>query len=79
MNASKVSNAPVCDYWWIQNYSLLYVDNLCEAPTEFALLGTVSFCLTLLNIVLIIITGYSVNWVGCSNQSPPCFSPLSQL
>nr|VZI39942.1 unnamed protein product [Spirometra erinaceieuropaei] len=65
LEASKLHNATTvyCDYWWIQDYSLIYVDNLCEAPTEFALLGTVSFCLTLLNIILIIITGYSVNWL----------------
>ncbi|BHF68608.1 hypothetical protein SprV_0301164500 [Sparganum proliferum] len=63
--ASKFPNETTvyCDYWWIQDYSLIYVDNLCEAPKEFALLGTVSFCLTLLNIILIIITGYSVNWL----------------
>uniref|UniRef100_A0A0X3PJD2 Uncharacterized protein MJ0678 n=1 Tax=Schistocephalus solidus TaxID=70667 RepID=A0A0X3PJD2_SCHSO len=63
LEASKNTTQMYCDYWWIQKYNLVYVDNLCEAPKEFALLGTVSFCLTLLNIVLIIITGYSVNWL----------------
>ncbi|VDL94903.1 unnamed protein product [Schistocephalus solidus] len=79
LEASKNTTQMYCDYWWIQKYNLVYVDNLCEAPKEFALLGTVSFCLTLLNIVLIIITGYSVNWVGWSNLVPLRFSPITTL
>ncbi|EUB64100.1 hypothetical protein EGR_01228 [Echinococcus granulosus] len=50
-----------CQYRWIKDYSFIYITNACDAPTEFAIRGVVSFCLTLLNIILIIITGYSVN------------------
>ncbi|VUZ44732.1 unnamed protein product [Hymenolepis diminuta] len=50
-----------CQYRWIKEYNFYYVSNACDAPTEFAILGVVSFCLTLLNIILIIITGYIVN------------------
>ncbi|VDN97430.1 unnamed protein product, partial [Rodentolepis nana] len=50
-----------CQYRWIKKYDFYYVSNACDAPTEFAILGVVSFCLTLLNIILIIITGYLVN------------------
>nr|CDS32381.1 protein of unknown function DUF389 [Hymenolepis microstoma] len=65
MNGSVINNVNVtvvsCQYWWIKNYDFYYVSNACDAPTEFAILGVVSFCLTLLNIILIIITGYIVN------------------
>ncbi|VDM18390.1 unnamed protein product [Hydatigera taeniaeformis] len=50
-----------CQYRWIKDYNFIYITNACDAPTEFAIRGVVSFCLTLLNIILIIITGYSVN------------------
>ncbi|KAL5969213.1 hypothetical protein TSMEX_003053 [Taenia solium] len=50
-----------CQYRWIKDYNFIYITNACDVPTEFAIRGVVSFCLTLLNIILIIITGYSVN------------------
>ena len=68
-----------CQYSWIKKYEFIYADNACDAPTEFAILGVVSFCLTLLNIVLIIITGYSVNRVRLVNSEISIVSPLNVI
>ncbi|KAM7542698.1 hypothetical protein Aperf_G00000017344 [Anoplocephala perfoliata] len=60
-NSNLTVTVAKCQYRWIREYIFVYISNACDAPTEFAILGVVSFCLTLLNIILIIITGYMVN------------------
>ncbi|KAG5445775.1 hypothetical protein CSKR_113364 [Clonorchis sinensis] len=50
-----------CRYPWIRNYKFIYVKDECHAAREFALLSACSFLLVTMNILLILVTGYSVN------------------
>lgn len=53
-----------CTYPWVRDYNYIYVDDSCEASKEFAMLGAFSFLLVTMNILLILVTGYTVNTVG---------------
>ncbi|VDP26485.1 unnamed protein product [Schistosoma mattheei] len=50
-----------CTYPWIRQYEFIYMRNHCNAPLEFLYVGLSSFCLVTMNIMLILVTGYTVN------------------
>ncbi|KAF8563168.1 hypothetical protein P879_03209 [Paragonimus westermani] len=60
-NQTNLTIQPRCPYPWIRNYQFIYVEDECDAAVEFALLSAFSFLLVSMNILLILITGYSVN------------------
>ncbi|KAA3682476.1 uncharacterized protein DEA37_0007225 [Paragonimus westermani] len=60
-NQTNLTVQPRCPYPWIRNYQFIYVEDECDAAVEFALLSAFSFLLVSMNILLILITGYSVN------------------
>ncbi|KAF5403641.1 hypothetical protein PHET_02765, partial [Paragonimus heterotremus] len=60
-NQTNLTIQPRCPYPWIRNYQFIYVEDECDAALEFALLSAFSFLLVSMNILLILITGYSVN------------------
>ncbi|CAL8100099.1 unnamed protein product [Calicophoron daubneyi] len=60
-NTELLPSEPKCTHSWVRNYEFIYVKDECDASGEFALLGAFSFLLVAMNIMLILITGYSVN------------------
>ncbi|CAH8578468.1 unnamed protein product [Schistosoma turkestanicum] len=50
-----------CTYQWIRQYEFIYMRNHCNAPLEFLYVGLSSFSLVTMNIMLILVTGYTVN------------------
>ncbi|CAH8513471.1 unnamed protein product [Dicrocoelium dendriticum] len=52
---------PRCVYPWVRNYEFIYMDNECDAAQEFAALSAFSFLLVTMNILVILVTGYTVN------------------
>ncbi|CAH8868431.1 unnamed protein product [Trichobilharzia szidati] len=58
---NQTTNLHQCKYSWIRQYEFIYMQNSCNAPLEFLYVGLSSFCLVTMNILLILITGYTVN------------------
>ncbi|TPP67920.1 hypothetical protein FGIG_10437 [Fasciola gigantica] len=61
-----------CSYPWVRDYNYIYVDDPCEASKEFAMLGAFSFLLVTMNILLILVTGYTVNTL--KDMAPRAFT-----
>ncbi|KAA0191069.1 hypothetical protein FBUS_02620 [Fasciolopsis buskii] len=61
-----------CTYPWVRDYNYIYVDDSCEASKEFAMLGAFSFLLVTMNILLILVTGYTVNTL--KDMAPRAFT-----
>ncbi len=70
-NGTVIGSVTTCNFWWIKDYTPHYAKPSCEAPTEFAMLAVVSLCLTLINIFIIIITGFIVNKVSAAYSASP--------
>ncbi|KAL3317309.1 hypothetical protein Ciccas_004040 [Cichlidogyrus casuarinus] len=57
----SVGTDETCEYTFIRDHKTLYFEDRCSMPQEFICIASLSFLLTCLNIIVVVITGYMVN------------------